>query len=293
MGIKHWHGPEQEGWSTFSTTLANGKRSLNMDFPRSSLIAAFLMLSGSSASAHEFWLEPTDFTPKLGQSVAISIYIGQKFKGNSYPYLREEFKKFVAVTARGEKPVKGVPGDDPAVMFKFTEPGLVIFAHYSTPEKLNFDDWGLFQAYLNFEGLEHILPLHEQLGKPRSGIKEIYSRCAKLLMSVGPTSGDDRLTGMPLELLAERNPYQLREGNELPVRVFLNGKPLAGIAVSAISKSDPESRQLVRTDGEGRARIPLLKAGPWLLNAVHMMEPAPGAQAHWMSLWASMVFARP
>jgi hypothetical protein len=196
-------------------------------------------------------------------------------------------------TGSGEKPVKGIPGDDPAVSFKFTEPGLTIFSHHSTAENLKFDNWNEFLAYLKFEGLDHIADLHEKQGKPRSNIRETYSRCAKLLMAVDGGHGEDRLTGMPLEILAERNPYRLAQSDQLPLRVFLNGKPLAGVAVSAVSKANPESRQLFRTDGDGRARIALPNSGPWLLNAVHMMEPPRGEKVHWTSLWASLTFARP
>jgi uncharacterized GH25 family protein len=245
------------------------------------------------AAAHEFWLEPSNFMPKTGQTVPISIYIGQKFKGNSYPFLREEFRRFAVITARGEKPVKGVPGDDPALMFKFLEPGLTTFVHYSTPEKLTFTDWDLFRAYLEFEGLDSILPRHLRDGKPQTEINELYSRCAKLLMGVEDGSGQDRLSGMPLELVGERNPYQLKEGDDLPVRLFHNGKPIADVMISAISKAHPEARQRVRTDSEGRARIALPDKGPWLLNAVHMLEPSVGEEAHWVSLWASLTFSRP
>ena len=253
-----------------------------------------LMLATLPAVAHEFWLEPADFTPRRGENVPISIFIGQKFKGNSYPFIRQEFKKFVVIDARGEKPVKGVDGDDPALNVKFTEQGLVIFAHHSTPEKLEFRTWQEFLTYLEFEGLERIAPLHLQQGKPQTGIKEIYSRCAKLLMSVGGgRGGEDRLTGMPLELVAERNPYWLQPGEPLPVRLYLEGKPAADVMISAISKADPQNRMRVRTDKEGRASLALPASGPWLLNAVHMVPPARGEDAHWSSLWASMTFARP
>lgn len=248
-------------------------------------------LSGAAA-AHEFWLEPANYVPKSGETVPIKIVIGQNFKGNSYPFIREEYKKFVAIDAAGEKPVKGVDGDDPAIKPKFTVPGLVVFAHYSTPEPLEFETWEKFESYLKMEGLDHIASQHKQQSKPATGIKETYSRCAKLLMNVGKPGGSDRLTGMPLELVAERNPYELQAGETLPVRLFFNGKPIQGIQVTAFTKSDPDKRQHVRTDADGRAAIVLNSSGPWLLNAVHMMEPGPQEKAHWSSLWASLTFAR-
>ena len=186
------------------------------------LFAALLGMSlQSTAVAHEFWLEPANYSPQRGETVPIKIVIGQNFKGNSYPFIREEFRKFIVIDATGEKPVKGVDGDDPAIKPKFTSSGLVVYAHFSTPEPLDFETWEKFEAYLKMEGLDRIAALHKQQGKPSTGIKESYSRCAKLLMNVGKPGGNDRLTGMPLELVAERNPYSLASGERLPVRLFL------------------------------------------------------------------------
>lgn len=257
------------------------------------VLALAALFATPCARAHEFWLEPTDFVPKPGESVAISILVGEKFKGNTYPFLREEFKKFVVVDGRGERPVKGIDGDDPALTMKFPEPGLAILAHHSMPAITVFETWERFQLYLDFEGLQHIAALHLQAGKRQDRIRESYSRCAKLLIGVGAPQGGDRLTGMPLELVAERNPYSLKAGEDLPVRLYLHGQPVAGVQISAISKIDPDKRLLARTDSEGRANIALPQAGSWLLNAVHILPPAAGEDADWTSLWASMTFARP
>ena len=166
-------------------------------------VCAFVV-AASPAATHEFWLDPADYRPAPSQSVPISIRIGQNFKGNSFPYLREETRRFVVVDARGERPVKGVDGDDPAVTLKFAAPGLAVLAHYSTAETLTFETWDKFDAYLQLEGLEHIAGLHRAQGKPPTGIVETYSRCAKLLVGVGGAGGADRATGMPRELVAEK-----------------------------------------------------------------------------------------
>ncbi|CAN0506803.1 unnamed protein product, partial [Phaeothamnion confervicola] len=175
-----------------------------------------------------------------------------------------EFKKFVVIDAKGERPVKGVDGDEPAVTMTFRTPGLVVFAHYSTPDTLVME-WNLFTHYLRLEGLTGIEQRHKAANKPMTKIKEIYSRCAKLLMSVGPGGGADRFTGMPLELVAEKNPFALAPGEPLPVRLLRDGKPLADIQIAAINKAEPDKRLTVRTDADGRASLDLTSPGPWLL----------------------------
>jgi len=230
--------------------------------------------------------------PSAGQDVAISLRVGMDFKGNSFPFVREHFRRFAVIDRNGERSVKGIDGDDPALKTKFSRSGLAIFAYHSTPSTTTFDDWAEFEAYLQVEGLEWIKPVHVKFGKPTTGIKESYSRCAKLLLNVGAGPGQDRFTGMPLELVAERNPNEVSEGESLPVRLYYNGKPINDVQITAFSKGEPGNKQKVRTDEHGRAQIMLNSEGPWLLNAVHMIEPPRGDPAHWTSLWASMTLAR-
>jgi uncharacterized GH25 family protein len=67
----------------------------------------------------------------------------------------------------------------------------------------------------------------DQLDQPG---REIYSRCAKaLLVTPGADSesgGFDREIGLPLELVPERPPARLSEGEALPVRLLHEGRPL-------------------------------------------------------------------
>ncbi|MGE0566122.1 MAG: DUF4198 domain-containing protein [Pseudolabrys sp.] len=252
-----------------------------------------VLLGAVGAPAHEFWLEPTTYTPKPGARVPVSIKIGERFKGNSYPFLHEDFKTFSVIHEQSTTPVKGIDGDDPAVIATFDRDGLTVMVHYSTPETLTFETWDKFNTYLQFEGLTDVVERHRRRGLPEAGVTEIYSRCAKLLAGVGSARGQDRFTGMPLELIAEKNPYQLAPGEPLPVKLLRDGKPAADVQIGAIPKAAPDDRLTVRTDGEGRAILALNRTGPWLLNAVVIDEPRHGEKAHWVSLWASMTFARP
>jgi hypothetical protein len=49
---------------------------------------------------------------------------------------------------------------------------------------------------------------------------------------------------------------------------------------------------MLRTDRDGRARVALAVAGPWLLKSVHMLRAvgADAERAEWESLWASSTF---
>jgi uncharacterized GH25 family protein len=180
------------------------------------------------------------------------------------------------------------------VKLAFPDEHLAILAYHSKFFDLNYEKMAKFERFLGDTGSDKILARHPAAGKPETGIDERYYRVAKLLLNVGGNAmGEDRFTGMPLELVAERNPYGLATGEELPVHMFYEGKPIEDILIIAFEKSNPEALQKCRTDKDGRAIIPLPTSGAWLLNAVHLIEPAPDDGVHWVSLWASMTFERP
>jgi uncharacterized GH25 family protein len=257
-------------------------------------IAIFL---AGPAGAHEFWLEPDDYNPKVGQKIPLNIRVGQFFDGEALLYLTDTFFNFTKFEGGKKQAIKGLDGDDPAATLAFKTPGLAIITYYAQPIDLTFEKWEKFVSYLNLVGLEHIVARHRAKQYPETGVKEIYSRNAKLLLNVDGGDGADRLTGMPLELVAESNPYRLAKGKKLPVRLYYKGVPIKGVRITAIAKSDGKTRHDYRTDAKGRALIELTSSGPWLLSAVHMFEPISDLgfkfDAHWESLWASMVFSVP
>jgi uncharacterized GH25 family protein len=106
-------------------------------------------------------------------------------------------------------------------------------------------------------------------------------------------SGYDRVLGLRLELIPEKNPYTLAPGQDLPVRLLYGGAPLVGAKVAAVPKDQPSRQVAQRTDAQGRVRLRLERPGVWLVKAVHMIAAPAGSGADWESFWASLTFALP
>ena len=143
--------------------------------------------------------------------------------------------------------------------------------------------------------MEAVSALRAKRGQTGDPVKEIYSRCAKSLVAVGSGVGPgyNRTLGLPLELVPEVNPYTLKKGGELPVRLYYGGKPLAGTLVMALRKERSEPRLSARSDSQGRVRLRLDRPGVWLVKAVHMVPAPKETGADWESFWASLTFEVP
>lgn len=247
--------------------------------------------------AHEYYLEPNQYTAKLGEEFTISHKNGMRFNGNTYPWITQWNVRSEAWQNGSGVKIHGKDGDSPALKLKSNQPGLISIIHESGLSSLKFLKWEKFKSYLLDEGLAHILKAHEDANYPHKPITEVYTRYAKTLINVGDADNLETPAGLKIELIALANPAQLKRGEDLPVKVLFEGTPLPNVLIKVFAghKSDPAHR--VTTDEKGEALIPDSGSGAYLLNAVHMTKPISkdklAKNALWQSFWASMTLERP
>jgi uncharacterized GH25 family protein len=254
-------------------------------------ITATLLAASASLSAHDFWIEPTGFTADLGRVVGLKLRVGDDFHGEPVPRSDDLIDQFVVLDAAGRRQVVGRDGADPAGLLRVTAPGLMIVGYQSRPSPVTLPA-AKFTQYLREEGLEAIVDARARAGASARDGREIFSRSAKSLLRSGPmaTGSGDRTLGFPIELVAERNPYDMRPGGTLPTRLTYRGAPLAGALVVAYNQRTPYHKLSVRSDRDGRAAFTLDGPGVWLVKAVHMAPAQAGSNADWESFWASLTF---
>ncbi|CAN5133878.1 DUF4198 domain-containing protein [soil metagenome] len=248
--------------------------------------------------AHDFWLQPANFRVAAGQSTPVSIQVG-------HGEARQRWVSSDRVTMLRDIGPKGASDRRPDLMqagtrdmsLNFAAPGLHILAL-----ETNHADSDLpairFNDYAKAEGLMPALQTRQAQGKTEAPGREIYSRRAKALVLVGaPAPGDDaRVTkplGLTLEIVPERNPYALKPGEALPVRVLYEGRPLAGATVK-LTNLDFDMRPLVikQTDGAGRAAFDVPLRGLWLLNVI-WTKPIKDPRGDFDTTFSSLSFGFP
>jgi len=260
---------------------------------RTLLGAALVCLAGNTALAHDFWIEPQNFRPAVQENLPIVLRVGEDFTGTSQPLIPGWFSDYAATGPTGTRQVVGYIGDDPAGSFSPDAPGSWVIGYRSTQAFVEIEP-PKFNTYLEKEGLEWVIDARKKSGEAETNARELYSRCAKSLVRVGddaPGDGFDAVLGYRLELIPERDPYELQPGDNLPVRLLYEDQPLAGILIVAFTAENPARQQKLRTDADGRAVIELDAAGTWLIKGVHIIElPDTNEQADWESFWASLTF---
>jgi hypothetical protein len=155
--------------------------------------------------------------------------------------------------------------------------------------KLEADE---FNNYLVSDGLLHIYQLRRKEGALDKPGRERYSKSPKAIMQVGTDGGGDpsRVVGLPLEIVPLRNPFALRVGDTLRVRVLFRDKPLAG---AMLGWDVPGEGSLplgtVRTDSKGEALVPISQTGLTTIRLTHMIRPNE-TEYEWESFWTTLTF---
>jgi uncharacterized GH25 family protein len=255
---------------------------------------AMAVLAAGEARAHDFWIEPASYAPAVGAVIPIRLRVGEHFAGEPFVRKPDRIEWFAAVGPKGESPVPGEAGAEPAGSLSIDTPGIHVIGYRSRQSFIELSA-SQFDQYLKEEGLGRILELRAAHGDKSGKARELYSRSAKSLVSAGAAKagGHDRVLGFPLELVPEINPYSLDGRGALPIRLLFRGSPLAGAQVQAISHQDPRVVVTVLTDAGGRATLRLDRPGAWLVKTIHMYELTDRSKADWESLWATLTFEVP
>lgn len=244
------------------------------------------------ASAHDFWIEASTWTPRAGALVLLTLRVGEYFRGETFARRASHAAQFFALGPRGVLPVSGAEGDDPAGLVVVDAAGVTAVAYASHGSRLELPA-ARFESYLLEEGLEHVIRQRAERGESGEPGRELFVRCAKALLATtapGPSDAAFRAVGLPAELVIAEDPRSLRPGGRVRIQALLRDLPASGVQVLATPHGDPETCLRERTDELGHATFTLERPGPWLLRGVIMERAPPGLGVDWVSHWPSLSF---
>jgi hypothetical protein len=258
---------------------------------RFALAVVTLLIGAGQAAAHDFWIEPSSFTPAPGEVVRVRLRVGQNFVGDPVPRDDGTIDRFEIERPAGRAPIDGADGVDPAGFAKVDGTGTRVLAYESRGGLVTLPA-ETFTRYLTDEGLESIAERRARSGNSAAEARDRFHRCAKAIIVAGAASpGTPAKSGLTLELVPRRDPTGLKAGDSLPLTLLFRGHPLAGALVKLLEKGAPESGDAVRTDERGEATLTLHADGVQLVKAVWMEAAPKAAEADWDSWWASLTFA--
>lgn len=259
--------------------------------------ALALALIASPAAAHDFWIELDRSKVAADEAVlTASFKIGEAANPEDW---NTRVERIVALRSYGpdgkvrDQQAEITPGEPGSATIRLEGEGTHIVTLESTPSESDLPA-AEFKDYAKHEGLAAVLAWREANGQSAKNGRELYARRAKALVQLGSKPSDtvSAPLGLSLEVVPERNPLLLKDGEPLPVRLYYRGKPLAGAMLRAepLSAATPSASQI--TDSEGRARFALPRPGKWKIATVWSTPIVGNPKADFDTLFASLTFER-
>jgi uncharacterized GH25 family protein len=182
-----------------------------------------------------------------------------------------------------------------------------------------------FNEYLEHDGVLDQLEWRKQNNALGKDAVEKYSKHVKAIFQVGDKKSEDwkTLLGYPIEFVPMTNPYDLKPGDALQVKLLWNGQPLPNQLVYAGSdgeahghdnegekahehakghehehphadevkaeKEHSHAATQLRTDANGIVTLSAVTEGQWYLRTIHMALSQEAGLTH-ESNWATLTF---
>ena len=251
------------------------------------------LLAAAVASAHDFWLQPSTFTPAVDRPVSLALRLGDRFVSEG----EKAHDKKATVSLRLHSAAEPIDldardGDRPAARFTPKKAG-VHFVALERGAKLITLEAKKFESYLAEEGLDDVIAARKKGGSSGKDGRERYRRYLKCYLRAGG-EGDDawkKLAGHKLEIVPLSDPTGLKKKDTLAVCILFDDRPLSGVKVTVFSRDGDEVKaRTARTTDRGEAKFTLGESGMHLVRLVFMKRAKDDEAADWHSWWAAMTF---
>jgi len=268
-------------------------------FNRFSLIG-LLLLATTVVFSHEFWLLPERFFLNIGETIPVKVEVGEDFTGKRWGGRTRRIEALKRYTPTATKDLAATiqQGDSSVVapVLKLEENGTQVLILATNSSFIELEP-AKFLAYLKEDGLDNAIMYRQKNNETTKKGREKYRRCAKTILQVGNEYNDlpTKNTGMILEIIPSKNPYQLAQSEHLTCRFLYEQKPLKNALVRCWwrvnGKTEVEFR---RTNANGDATFSLVKKGKgnYMVSTVRMVRLANDPKADWQSTWGSVTFGR-
>jgi uncharacterized GH25 family protein len=245
------------------------------------------------ALAHDTWLLARSSSVQPGTSVILDLTSGMAFPANETAIKPDRVARAGVRLAGSTSGLEDRRSAATSLQFtaRLSKPGVAVAWVELAPKSIDLKP-GQVKEYLDEIGAsEAVLRTWAEMPEPRRW-RELYSKHTKAYLRVGQPAEGDRSwaepVGMSLEIVPEKDPTSVRPGEDLPVRVLLQGKPLPSFSVGLVRQGNAHG-MLKTTDGQGRVTFPIAKTGRWLLRATDVRRST-RPEADWESDFTTLTF---
>jgi uncharacterized GH25 family protein/formylmethanofuran dehydrogenase subunit E len=264
---------------------------------RTWLIAVIFLAAAGAAPAHDSWLIADKSCLNDGENLWLSFVTGEVFPMGEVATAPQRVDAFVDIHKGVRREITGyAPKDLGLSLISQMRDGGIHLIGCSLKPKTILMTPEKFEAYLREERAEKAVTHFKSNPTTDERVQELYTKFTKTIIEVAPADENDQgfLTpvGHRLEIVPLTNPCRWKVGEEVQVKVLLDGHPWPDLPLTLGHEglAPHEAVQETKTDALGLATIKLSKAGHGCLLS-HFIRPTDAlGRCQWESFWASLSF---
>lgn len=223
-----------------------------------------ILLASIPARAHEFVVLPDKMTAKAGEALGVRVLSTHVFFADEE--LEDPNDSTACIFAGGKRTPIAIKPNASKLSFEGTA---------SVPVNSSFVVCGNRKAQIWAQ-----TPAGTKRGgraeHPGSPLVRTIEKFSKAIVNASPADDTwSKPIGDRLEILPKANPATLKVGDELPIQVMFDGKPLVTRVLATyggFSKREMTFAAYAEMDKTATAYIPITKPGTWLVRVEHIQQ---------------------
>lgn len=238
----------------------------------------------TAARAHDTWLIPDRFEVAPKSAITLDLTSGMAFPKLETGPKRERVQAAPCRLAGRTFEMSDISAGPNSLRLKseLPEAGVATFWVTLPPKSIELKP-AQVQEYL--DEIDAPASLRKQWsGMEPQRWRELYTKHPKTFVRVGDPKADRSWAepvGMALEIIPEKDPTTLHEGDEIAVRVLKNNVPYADFSLNAVAAGETKG-ETRKTDSAGHVVFRLNKSGQWLLRGTDLRKSTK-SDADWES----------
>lgn len=244
------------------------------------------------ASAQEFWMQVPTFFISTRDTINVTLASGENFIGKSLPLTAEQWDTLKQYIETSFHSLKASVNNGSTWKIFIPQDGTHLLIAQSKNILVEYDG-DVFRAKLKNYGLEEVYVTPSPSASIGKLEKVFLLHTTKLLIQSGVNKNDTykKILNAPLDIIPEKNPYQLKRGDMVRFKILWQGKPWFGARVKVWNRKDNRTTlQNIYTEQNGTFEVPISNEGPWMISVEQVVPLMNNAMAQWQHYSSSLVF---
>jgi uncharacterized GH25 family protein len=243
---------------------------------RSILLFCFFMLCKQFMFAQDLWLRSDKYFYDPSEKAKVELVAGQDFIPESAGFQRESLERLEVFFRNVNSDIRKnfVEGDKSSFTVDLSAEGLYRY-FFQTKSMTKTVDGLEFNEYLKQYGLDEIYSEREKNNLVNDSAVISKTSFVKGYLRTGKQIDrrPEESTGLPIEIIPDKNPLTLDKGDKITFTVFKNNKPAFGVRVKIWNRwNNRTTIQHIFTLQDGTVNIQISSPGDWMVSVVDLTK---------------------